>query len=123
MPKVEEAKDFGREGAPVRGLPFGVDLPSTVFALEKPGDLTDLVRLDSGYLVAQLVAKSEPSRADFDQDKERESFRAQLLAAKRHAALAGYVARLRDAAKNEIKINAEYTKESAPSPGESGDEE
>ncbi|HEU4408781.1 MAG TPA: SurA N-terminal domain-containing protein [Polyangiaceae bacterium] len=122
-PKVEEAKDFGREGAPIRGLPFGVDLPSAVFALDKPGDLTDLVRLDSGYLVAQLVGKTVPSRADFDADKERESYRAQLLAAKRHDALAAYVARLRDAAKGEIKVNDAYTKESAPAPGESGDEE
>jgi peptidyl-prolyl cis-trans isomerase D len=121
-PRVEEAKDFGREGAPVRGLPFGVDLPSAVFALEKPNDVTDLVRLDSGYLVAQLVGKTSPARGDFDQDKEREIYRAQLLAAKRHDALAAYVARLREAAKGEIKINESYTKESAPAPGEEGDE-
>ncbi|MCU0680649.1 MAG: SurA N-terminal domain-containing protein [Polyangiaceae bacterium] len=122
-PKVEEAKDVGREGAPVRGLPFGVDLPSTLFALEKAGDVSDLVKLDSGYLVAQLSAKTSPSRADFDQDKERESYRTQLLAAKRHDALASYVARLRDAAKAEIKINPDYVKDGAASPGEAGDEE
>ncbi len=117
-PKVEEAKDFGREGSPVRGLPFGVDLPSAVFALEKPGDVTEPVRLDVGYLVAQLVSKTAPSRADFDQDKEREGYRERLLAAKRHDALAAYVARLREAAKGEITINEAYTKDGAPSPGE-----
>ncbi|HEU4536708.1 MAG TPA: SurA N-terminal domain-containing protein, partial [Polyangiaceae bacterium] len=122
-PAIEEAKDVGRDGAPVRGLPFGVDLPSTLFALEKPGDVSDLVKLDSGYLVAQLVSKVAPTRAEFDQDKERETYRAQLLAAKRHDALASYVGRLREAAKSEIKINPDYVKDGAPSPGEAGDEE
>jgi peptidyl-prolyl cis-trans isomerase D len=123
-PKVEEAKDVGRDGAPVRGLPpFGVDLPSALFALGKPGDVTDVVKLDAGYLVTQLVSKTVPGRAEFDQDKERENFRAVLLAAKRHDALAAYVARLREGAKSEIKVNQEYVKEGAPAPGEGGDEE
>jgi peptidyl-prolyl cis-trans isomerase D len=79
------------------------------FRLEKDGDVPDdLIKLEDGYAVMQLKEKSAASREQFE--SERETFVAAMLAAKQADALNGYVLRLREAAKSEIKLNEAYGK-------------
>jgi peptidyl-prolyl cis-trans isomerase D len=56
----------------------------------------------------QLKEKSPASRDQFE--TERETFVAAMLAAKQADALNGYMLRLREAAKSEIKLNEAYGK-------------
>ena len=81
--------------------------------LKKAGDLVpDLVKLEAGYAILQLIERKVPSKEAFE--KERVRFTQMLLGAKQHDALFAYVQRLREVAKNDIKVNASYLTEKAP---------
>ncbi len=76
---------------------------AALFALDKPGAVPpNVLATDAGYAVVQLVEKKPATREDFA--KERDKMSRILLAKKRHDAVTEYVLRLRDAAKNEIKL-------------------
>jgi peptidyl-prolyl cis-trans isomerase D len=109
-PHVEVANDVSPEGA---GPLPGVEIPAQVSPLKKPGDLVpDLIKLEAGYAVLQLIERKAPSKEAFE--KERVRFTQALLAAKQHDALFAYVQRLREVAKNDIKVNAAYLTDKAP---------
>jgi peptidyl-prolyl cis-trans isomerase D len=92
------------------------------FKLEKDGDMPDdLVKLDDGYAVLQLKEKSPASREQFE--TERDTFTAAMLAAKQADALNGYVMRLKEAAKSEIKMNEAFGKAPERDRQTEGDEE
>ncbi|MET0593087.1 MAG: hypothetical protein ABW133_10330, partial [Polyangiaceae bacterium] len=74
-----------------------------------------------GYAVVQLKEKSPASREQFE--TERDTFVAAMLAAKQADALNGYVMRLREAAKNEIKMNDAFGKAPEREKTTEGDEE
>jgi peptidyl-prolyl cis-trans isomerase D len=108
-PKVEVATDLTADGTSPLGSSEALNI---AYTLAQPGDVPrDLIKLDNGYAVLQLTGRKAPSPQDFDNDRERYS-RA-LLAAKQQDALIAYVNRLRDAAKDKIKINPTYLQDKA----------
>ncbi|MFO0659237.1 MAG: peptidylprolyl isomerase [Polyangiaceae bacterium] len=111
-PVVEEKKDITADGTLLAGAATGVNPTALGFALTKPGETTpDVIKLEQGYAVITLVEKKPASRETFEKEKER--FSAALLEAKRHDALVAYVNNLREAAKNEIKVDPAYTTDQA----------
>ena len=121
-PRVEISAPFNSSSDPISGASAGQGVAQIAFRLEKDGDVPDdLVKLDDGYAVMQLKEKSAASREQFE--SERETFVAAMLAAKQADALNGYVMRLRDAAKSEIKINEAYGKSPDKEKPLEGDEE
>jgi len=124
-PKVEISGAFTAGGDPVAGASPGAHVGAIAFRLQNDGDLADdLVKLDDGYALIQLKEKTLATRDQFD--KDRDTFIPAMISAKQGDALAGYVSRLRDAARSEIKLNDAYAKaderEKEKRPGE-GDEE
>jgi peptidyl-prolyl cis-trans isomerase D len=121
-PKVEISAPFSAGGDPISGVAQGQNVAQMAFRLEKDGDTPDdLVKLEDGYAVMQLKEKSGATREQFE--KDRDTFVAAMLAAKQADALNGYVARLRDAAKAEIKLNEAYTKADEKDKRAEGEEE
>ena len=119
-PKVEISSAFTVSADPLRGAAPGQGVASMAFALAKEGDVPgDVVKLDVGYAVLQLKEKAIATREQFD--KDREAFVAAMTTAKQADALAGYVARLREQAKSEIRINEAYA--NTPDAEKPGDEE
>ncbi len=119
-PKVEISSAFTVSADPLRGAAPGQGVASMAFALAKEGDVPgDVVKLDAGYAVLQLKEKAIATREQFD--KDREAFVAAMTTAKQADALAGYVARLREQAKSEIRINEAYA--NTPDAEKPGDEE
>jgi len=81
--------------------PFVVP-PSSCTA--KPNDVApEPVKTDDGYIVVSLKEHKTATHEDFD--KEHDTYSASLLALKQNEALSYYVRRLRDASKQEIKID------------------
>jgi peptidyl-prolyl cis-trans isomerase D len=108
-PHVEISAPFNSNGDPITGAAAGQGVAQIAFKLEKDGDAPDdLIKLDDGYAVMQLKEKSPAARDQFE--TERETFVAAMLAAKQADALNGYLLRLREAAKSEIKLNEAYRK-------------
>jgi len=106
-PRVEISPPFNSSGDPIQGVSQGQSVAQMAFKLEKDGDVPDdLVKLDDGYAILQLKEKNVASKSQFE--NERETFIAAMLAAKQADALNGYVARLREAAKSETKLNEAY---------------
>jgi peptidyl-prolyl cis-trans isomerase D len=108
-PKVELSAALPLGSDPIAGVAAGQNVVEMAFKLDKDGDTPDdLVRLEDGYAVIQLKDKSEPSKEQFD--KEKDWFFQQMLMAKQTDELNGYVARLREANKAAIKVNEAYAR-------------
>jgi peptidyl-prolyl cis-trans isomerase D len=121
-PRVEISAPFNASGDPISGVSAGQSVAQIAFKLEKDGDMPDdLVKLDDGYAVVQLKEKSPASREQFE--TERDTFTAAMLAAKQADALNGYVMRLKEAAKSEIKMNEAFGKAPERDRQTEGDEE
>lgn len=121
-PRVEISAPFNSSGDPITGVSPGQSVAQIAFKLEKDGDIPDdLIKLEDGYAVMQLKEKSPASREQFE--TERDTFTAAMLAAKQADALNGYVMRLKDAAKSEIKMNESYGKAPERDKQAEGDEE
>jgi peptidyl-prolyl cis-trans isomerase D len=121
-PRVEISAPFNSSGDPISGASPGQGVAQIAFRLEKDGDVPDdLIKLEDGYAVMQLKEKSPASREQFE--SERETFVAAMLAAKQADALNGYVLRLKEAAKSEIKLNEAYGKTPEREKQHEGDEE
>lgn len=112
-PKVDKLRDVSMDAPPPGVSP---ELLAAVMPLAKAGDVPpDTIHLDDGYAVAQLVEKKAATREAFQ--KDREKYARGLLAAKQHDALVGYLARLREQAKAEIKVNQAYLADKAEDSG------
>jgi len=121
-PHVEISAPFNGAADPIAGVARGQNVAQMAFKLQKDGDTPDdLVKLDDGYAVFQLKEKNAASREQFD--TERDTFVAAMLAAKQADALNGYVMRLKDAAKGEIKVDDSYGRPAKAKQGESESEE
>lgn len=120
-PRVEVSASFASDGEPISGAASNAHVADTAFRLAKKGDAPDdVVKLDDGYAVFTLDEKSTVTRDDFA--KERERYLEMLTTMRQADALAVYVERLRDAAKNDVKVNEAFTK--APeTEAPAGDEE
>ncbi|MCL2725225.1 MAG: peptidylprolyl isomerase [Polyangiaceae bacterium] len=103
-PQFLSSSAFNRRGTPIPGLSGEAAESVTQFAFRaKPSDVSDPIRGDDGFVVVKLKERTPATRADFD--KERDLYKADMLAAKQAEALAFYVRRLREAAKGEVKVD------------------
>ena len=108
-PRVEISAPFSSNGDPIPGVSSGQSVSQIAFKLEKDGDVPDdLIKLDDGYAIIQLKEKSAATKTQFE--GERDTFVSAMLAAKQADALNGYVAKLRESARSEIKLNEAYSK-------------
>jgi peptidyl-prolyl cis-trans isomerase D len=96
---------FNRGGDPIPAISGEAVEKIVKFAFEaKPNEVTpEPVATDDGLIVVQLKEKKPATKADFD--KERDTYVIGLLAAKQNEALAYYVKRLREGAKEDVKID------------------
>jgi peptidyl-prolyl cis-trans isomerase D len=121
-PRVEISAPFNSNADPIPGATPGQGVAQIAFRLQQDGDVhDDLIKLDDGYAVMQLKEKSPASREQFE--NERDTFVAAMLAAKQADALNGYVLRLKEAAKSEIKLNEAFGRAPEKDKQTEGDEE
>jgi peptidyl-prolyl cis-trans isomerase D len=122
-PQTQTSNAFNRGGDPFPGLtPDGaVTLMAFAFA-GKEGDVMDApLRTPDGFYVIVLKQHKQATRDEFA--KDRESFEQDLLRAKRDEALSLYVKRLREVAKDDIKIDESFITEAKVDGGSSSDDE
>jgi peptidyl-prolyl cis-trans isomerase D len=109
-PKVQTTPSFTPDDTPIEGVERGTNVAAMAFATAKPGDpLADLIKVSDGYVLAQLKEKKLATREEFD--KERDAYTERFTRAKAHDVLNSYVARLRDKASSEIRVNDIYARE------------
>lgn len=104
-PQMIASSAFNRGGDPIPAISAEATESIVKFAFEaKPNDLApEPVHTDDGYIVVQLKEHKPATKEDFD--KERDTYTLTLLMGKQNEALAYYVRRLREASKQEIKID------------------
>jgi peptidyl-prolyl cis-trans isomerase D len=104
-PQILTSSAFNRGGDPIPAISGEATESIVKFAFEaKPNDVAaEPVHTDDGYIVVQLKEQKTASKEEFD--KERDTYSLSLLGSKQHEALAYYVRRLREASKQEIKID------------------
>jgi peptidyl-prolyl cis-trans isomerase D len=126
-PQWQTSSAFNRGGDPFAGLSPDATASVIAFAFAgKDGDvMTDATRTTDGFAVVELKQHKTATREDFE--KDRETFEQELLRGKRDEALSLYVKRLRDQAKDDIKIDSTFVQEAkvdggAPSANEDEDE-
>jgi peptidyl-prolyl cis-trans isomerase D len=110
-PQVQTSSAFSVGGDPFPGLsPDGTASVVRFAFANKEGDvLTEPVRTPEGFVVVQLAERKAVTREDFD--KNREAFEQELVRAKRDEALALYVKRLREHAKDTVKVDDSFVQE------------
>lgn len=119
-PKVESTQPFPPDGHPLPDAAREANVAAMAFKLEKPGQVApDLVKMVDGYALIQLKEKKAATREAFD--KEREAFMQRLQKRKGDDLLANYIARLRNQARAETRVNEGYVKE--PDKGKPAEEE
>ncbi|MCL2777461.1 MAG: peptidylprolyl isomerase [Polyangiaceae bacterium] len=107
-PQFVASTSIGRygppHGPPISDLSRDADEAVRKFAFDaKSSEVSDPIRSSDGFVVVALKGRTVPTRADFD--KDRDSFKANMLAVKQAEALAFYIRRLREASKQEVKID------------------
>jgi peptidyl-prolyl cis-trans isomerase D len=121
-PRVEISAPFSAGGDPITGVTKGQNVAQIAFKLDKEGDTPDdLVKLDDGYAVLQLKEKSAATRDQFE--TEHDTFVSAMLAAKQSDALNGYVMRLKEVAKPELRVNESYGRAAEKEKPSEGEEE
>ena len=110
-PQVQTSSAFSVGGDPFPGLsPEGTASVVGFAFANKEGDvLAEPVRTPDGFVVVQLAERKTVTREDFD--KNREAFEQELVRAKRDEALALYIKRLRDRAKDTVKVDDTFVQE------------
>jgi hypothetical protein len=104
-PQMLKSGAFNKGGDPIGSLNPDASQTVVKFAFEaKEGELLgELLRAQDGYLVVRLKERKATTKEEFD--KERDTFVQTLLAPKQAEALGHFVKRLREASKNDIKID------------------
>ncbi|HEX4447299.1 MAG TPA: SurA N-terminal domain-containing protein [Polyangiaceae bacterium] len=114
-PQVQTSSAFNHGGDPFAGLsPEGttavIDFAFAGSPPAKEGDvLTEPVRTADAFVVVQLKQHKTATTDEFE--KNRDTFVQELLRTKRDEALSLYVRRLRDAAKDDIKVDPSFVQE------------
>ncbi|MDP9035322.1 MAG: peptidylprolyl isomerase [Myxococcota bacterium] len=110
-PQVETSSAFNRGGDPFPGLsPDGTAAVVRFAFSAADGDvLAEPVRTADAFVVVQLKQHKTATRDEFE--KDREAVEEDLLRAKRDEAISSYVKRLRERAKEDIKIDESYVQE------------
>ena len=124
-PVLVTSAPFNKRGEPVGGLsPDAQHQMMTFLFGAKDGDWDkDLLRADDGFVLVSLKEHKTSTAADFE--KEKSTFEGRLLGAKQAEALATHVTRLREQAKDQIKIDESFIADLRGDGGanESGEEE
>jgi peptidyl-prolyl cis-trans isomerase D len=104
-PQLLTSSAFNQGGDPIPAISAEATQSIVKFAFSgKPGDVSpDAVHTEDGYIVVQLKDRKPSTKEDFD--KERDTYTLTLLGQKQNEALTYYVRRLRDASKQEIKVD------------------
>jgi peptidyl-prolyl cis-trans isomerase D len=110
-PQVQTSSAFNRGGDPFPGLsPDGTAaVIGFAFAAQDGDVMADPVRTQDAYTVVQLKQHKTSTREEFE--KERETFVQELVRSKRDEALSLYVKRLREQAKDDIKVDPSFVQE------------
>jgi len=119
-PQTQTSSAFNRGGDPFQGLsPEGtVKVVSFAFAGKEGDVLAEPVRTPDGSDVVQLKQRKIATREEFE--KDRANFQDELARIKRDEALSLYVKRLREQAKDDIKVEDAYIQEAKADGGTSG---
>jgi peptidyl-prolyl cis-trans isomerase D len=119
-PKAETSTAFNRGGDPFPGLSPEGTASVVAFAFSaKEGDVMgDPARTTDAFVAVQLKQHKAATREDFD--KDRATFEQGMVAVKRDEALAMYVKRLRDQAKDDIKLDDSFVQEAKVDGGAGG---
>jgi peptidyl-prolyl cis-trans isomerase D len=121
-PQFLTSSAFNRGGDPIPAISGDASSAVTAFAFSaKPGDASDPIRTDDGFLVVALKEQKPATKEEFD--KERDQYLQGLLFAKKVEALGNYTRRLREAAKAEIKIDDNNVMGAKSDAGPTQDEE
>ncbi len=122
-PQTQTSSTFNRGGEPFPGISPDGQAALTTFAFSgKEGDVMDApIRTPSGFDVIVLKQHKQATHEDFA--KDRESFVQDLLRVKRDEALSLYVKRLREVAKDDIKVDESYTTEAKVDGGSASDDD
>ncbi len=116
-PKFEVSPPFTASGNPLPDVEPLEPLAARAFALEKPDAIDEKpIKTATGLVVIQLKEKTPASREEFE--KEKWAIYSELKRAKARDALVRYVADLKRAAGDKLKVNEEFAKE----PKATGDE-
>ncbi|MDP9149922.1 MAG: peptidylprolyl isomerase [Myxococcota bacterium] len=119
-PQVETSSAFNRGGDPFQGLsPDGTAAVVRFAFSAADGDvIAEPVRTADAFVVVQLKQHKTATRDEFE--KDREAVEEDLLRAKRDEAISSYVKRLRERAKDDIKIDESYVQEAKVNGGMGG---
>ncbi len=122
-PQLQTSSTFNAGGDPFPGLsPDGTSKVVNFAFHAKEGDVLDTaVRTSDAWTVVTLKQRKEATRDEFD--KGRDTMEQELLRQKRDEALSLYVKRLRELAKDDIKIEEAYVQEAKVDGGTSGEPE
>jgi hypothetical protein len=104
-PQVLASSAFNQNGDPIPAISSEATQSIVKFAFgASVGDThPEPVHTDDGYIVVQLKDQKRSTKEDFD--KERDTYTLMLLGQKQAEALTYYVRRLREASKQDIKID------------------
>jgi peptidyl-prolyl cis-trans isomerase D len=118
-PQVQTSSAFNRGGDPFAGLsPDGTTAVIDFAFAGKEGDvMPEPVRNTDAFVVVQLKQRKTATTDEFE--KNRDTFVQELLRSKRDETLSLYVRRLRDQAKDDIKIDPSFVQESKADGGAS----
>jgi peptidyl-prolyl cis-trans isomerase D len=110
-PQLQTSSAFNRGGDPFPGLsPEGTTAVIEFAFSAQDGDvMAEPVRTADSFAVVQLKQHKKATREDFE--KDRDTFVQELVRAKRDEALSLYVKRLRDEAKDDIKVDSSFVQE------------
>jgi peptidyl-prolyl cis-trans isomerase D len=110
-PQVQTSSAFNPGGDPFPGLsPDGTAaIVGFAFSAQDGDVLAEPVRTPDAFAVVQLKQHTTATRGDFE--KNRETFVQDLVRAKRDEALSLYVKRLREQAKDDIKVDTSFVQE------------
>jgi peptidyl-prolyl cis-trans isomerase D len=119
-PAVQTSGAFNRGGESVSGLtPDGAAKVMAFAFSAKEGDVLETPgRTPEGWAIVALKQRKTATREEFD--KDRAAFEDQLLRKKRDEALSLYVKRLREQAKDDVKVDEAYVQEAKVDGGASG---
>jgi peptidyl-prolyl cis-trans isomerase D len=122
-PQTQTSSAFNRGGDPFQGLsPDGTNaIIAFAFSSKDADVLAQPVRTTDAFVVVQLKQHKTATREEFE--KDHDSFTGELTGLKRDEALSLYVKRLRDQAKDDVKIDETYTTEAKADGGKSATED
>jgi peptidyl-prolyl cis-trans isomerase D len=107
-PQIVASAPFNRGGEPVPGLSpeNSAKVVRFAFSAKDKDGMDEVLKAEQGYVLVSVKEHKTATKEEFAKDKE--VYLQTLVRQKQDEAFALYMARLKDAAKNEIKIDERY---------------